>query len=437
MMNLSSLSSRCAAVIFFAIVLLFSTANAQDLRPSTQERELLPADSKTLGGADSTAFEAMLPPALTIAPLTWGVVGLDSNNVNDGPNLYPVGARVCNTGNAAATNVASAFVWDSVNALINLRTGSSSSLSLASLAAGTCTDFYYEIEITRSAAAYNTKRGFRITATADTLGVISTPTPRELFVEKLVSQNRNSVTQIKLNGVTVLFGGTMNLVVGSTYTIQLIASTATNGYEQIESFINLPNVIFQTLGVSSTYTAPTGYTGDKLYEDACGWDPVPTSLNYRSCIGPANVPGPGGKAGGNVTLTYTVKVLSGSGTSATLNTLIYDFSGSSFHYNSDFSSTFVIAQISLPPSASTVSFGGRVTTADGNGIRNAQIALVEDDGTVRIAKTGSFGYYRFDDILSGQTVVLMIDSKRYTFSQSTRLVTLNDDLTDFDWIAQE
>ena len=76
-------------------------------------------------------------------------------------------------------------------------------------------------------------------------------------------------------------------------------------------------------------------------------------------------------------------------------------------------------------------------TADGYGIRNAQISLVEDNGTVHVARTGSFGYYRFDDIISGQTVVLMLNSKRYTFSQSTRLITLNDDLTDLDWIAQD
>ena len=42
---------------------------------------------------------------LTIAPLTWNVIGLDSNNVHVGPDSFPVGARVCNVGNASATNV--------------------------------------------------------------------------------------------------------------------------------------------------------------------------------------------------------------------------------------------------------------------------------------------------------------------------------------------
>src|SRR5215213_8149075 len=122
---------------------------------------------------------------LTISPLTWNVIGLDSNNVNVGPNNFPVGARVCNTGNAVATNVTSTFVWDSADPYINLRAGSLSTISIASLAAGACTDsytdFYYEVTVTRNAAAYDHTRRYHITATADGLGVVSTPMPRELY----------------------------------------------------------------------------------------------------------------------------------------------------------------------------------------------------------------------------------------------------------------
>jgi Carboxypeptidase regulatory-like domain len=414
----------CTLILFS----LIATAFLFNRRISAQERERLSDDQKTQSG------EAPAAPVLIITPLTWGVVGLDSNDVAVGPNLFPVGARVCNTGTTTATNVVSTFVWDSANTLINLRTGSVSSLSLLTLAAGACTDFYYEIQITRSALAYNTTRAFRITATADTLGVVSTSTSREIYVERLVSQNRNSVTAIKLNGATVPFGGTMNLAVGNIYTIRLEASTATNGYEQIESFINLPNVIFQTLSVSSTYTAPTGYTGNKLYEDACGWNPVTTSPTYRSCIGP---PLPAGdKVGGTVSLTYTVRIISGGGTSRTLNTLIYDFSGSSYHYNDDFSTTAVTANI-LSQTAASVSVAGRVTTADGTGIRGARVTLTEQDGTVHHALANGFGYYQFDDIRSGQAVVVHVSAKRFRFHDPVRLFSLDDNLFELDFVAEE
>ncbi|MEJ2447747.1 MAG: hypothetical protein P8Y37_07375, partial [Anaerolineales bacterium] len=46
-----------------------------------------------IGIPGKTAYAAA---SLTIEPLTWNVIGLDSNNVNVGPNNFPVGARVCN-----------------------------------------------------------------------------------------------------------------------------------------------------------------------------------------------------------------------------------------------------------------------------------------------------------------------------------------------------
>jgi hypothetical protein len=192
---------------------------------------------------------------LTIAPLTWNIIGLDSNNVNVGPNNFPVGARVCNTGDQAATNVSSRFVWDSTDLYIDLRLGSLAEFTVAngnavaSLAPNTCTDFYHEVTVTRNAAAYNHTRRYHITATADGLGTVSTPTPRELYVEHLISQNRNTVSDVRYGTTlasltSVANGGTMSLLVGNTYYIRLVGATATQGYEQIESFINFPNTVF-------------------------------------------------------------------------------------------------------------------------------------------------------------------------------------------------
>jgi hypothetical protein len=299
-------------------------------------------------------------PSLTITPITWNVVGLDSNDVNVGPNNFPVGARVCNTGDTAATNVTPTFVWDTTDVYINLRPGSYGTAgnpypAVASLSPGACTDFYYEVQITRNSSAYNHTARYHITATATGLGTISTPTPREIFVEHLISQNRNATTDVRLNGVSIPAGGTMSLLVGKTYTITLVAATATQGYNQIETFVNFPNTIFQVLSVSTTYSAdsslpPTGYVpnpNDKLYGDGCLWDNDPDSPTYRSCTGID------GKAGGNITVSYQVRIISGAGTSQTLTSLIYDFSGSSFHYNADYTAGARIASI-IGPSTVTI-----------------------------------------------------------------------------------
>ncbi len=258
---------------------------------------------------------------LTVTPTSWNVVGLDSNNTSTGPDTFEIGARVCNTGGTAVTNIVGDFVWDSTNIYLNL--SGASTLSISSLAAGACADLYYPVTVTRTSLAYNATRRYHIAVSATGISTITTPTPRELYVEHLISQNRNSVQSI--SGPTTVY-------VGQTYNYTVNASTATQGYEQLEAFLNLSNVIFQVLAISTTYTSPAGGTNDKFYADACGWDNNPLSGTYRSCIGPANYSG--GKAGGTISTTYTVKVLSAGTTTA--STLIMDFSGSSYHYNSDF-----------------------------------------------------------------------------------------------------
>jgi len=258
---------------------------------------------------------------LTVTPVSWNVVGLDSNNPTVGPDTFQVGARVCNTGGTAVNSIVGDFIWDSTNAFINL--SGASTLNLSSLNAGACTDFYYPVTITRSSLAYNATRRYHIAVSATGISTITTPTPREIYVEKIISQNRNSVNSIV--GPTTVF-------VGQTYNYTVNASTATQGYEQLEAFLNLPNIIFQVLAISTTYSSPAGATNDKFYADACGWDNNPLSATYRSCIGPQNYVG--GKAGGTISTTYTVKVLSTGVTIA--STLIMDFSGSSYHYNSDY-----------------------------------------------------------------------------------------------------
>src|SRR4051812_47256249 len=83
--------------------------------------------------------------ALTVAPLTWNIVGLDSNSPTAGPKNFPIGARICS--NVATINVTANFVFDSANANINLRPGSLATLNFPSIAAGACIDAYFEVEV--------------------------------------------------------------------------------------------------------------------------------------------------------------------------------------------------------------------------------------------------------------------------------------------------
>ena len=309
---------------------------------------------------------AIAGAALSVTPLTWNVIGLDSNTPASGPKYFPVGARVCST--TATVNVNTTLVWDSANANINLRAGSLSTLVFPSIAAGACADAYFEVEVNQVAAAYDTARRYHVVAT-DGTGSALTPMPRELYVEHLISQSRNSITGAKLDGVPIPAGGSIGLVLGNTYTIELDSGTATQGYNQFEAFINFSNAIFQILSVSTSYSAnnspyvvgPAPALSDKLYADACLWENNPGSPNYRSCVG-----GDYKTGGTDIKTTYVVKIVGGGGSAQTLTALLYDFSGSSYHYNSDFSVNSWIANI-VDPTALTIAkaFSPTPTVAGG------------------------------------------------------------------------
>src|SRR5256885_8552702 len=113
--------------------------------------------------------------AVTLTPTSWNVVGLDSNNpTSSGPDTFQIGARFCNTGGAAVTSIAATFVWDSSNSFIAL--SGASTVNLASLSGGACTDFYFPVTVTRSSSAYNATRGYHITVSGTGFSSISTVT---------------------------------------------------------------------------------------------------------------------------------------------------------------------------------------------------------------------------------------------------------------------
>jgi hypothetical protein len=91
----------------------------------------------------------------------------------------------------------------------------------------------------------------------------------------------------------------------------------------------------------------------------------------------------------------------------------------------------------LVPTAASVSIGGRVITKDGRGIRNAQVSLTLADGTTRTAQTGTFGYYHFDGVEVGQTVVVSVVAKRFQFAQSSQVVSISDAVDNLDFMANE
>lgn len=87
--------------------------------------------------------------------------------------------------------------------------------------------------------------------------------------------------------------------------------------------------------------------------------------------------------------------------------------------------------------AASVSLGGRVVTAGGQGLSNAIVTVTNQSGVTRTVRTNTFGIYTVGDLVAGQTYVVSIVRKGFVFDQSTRIVTLNEDLADLTFIAAE
>lgn len=91
----------------------------------------------------------------------------------------------------------------------------------------------------------------------------------------------------------------------------------------------------------------------------------------------------------------------------------------------------------LAPTAAPALISGRVTTAEGFGLRNATVTV--QGGSiegVRTAMTTTFGYYRIDGLTAGMTYIVSVGSRRYVFANGTRIVNLTENVTGLDFIAE-
>ena len=367
--------------------------------------------------------------ALTISRNTWNVIGLDSNDVNTGPNVFPVAVTICNTGPSIATNLTTTFLWDSSNSLITL-TGPAT-VNRGTLAAGGCVGAYYWVAVARSPSAYATTRRYHITVTGD--GGLSASTPvREVFVERLISQNRNTSNTPS---------GPTTVVVGQTYTYTWTGATAPQGYEQVENFVTFGDSIFRVLSVQSSYSSGPSPVGG-MYNDACNWNDDPASGGYRTCAG-------SGKAGGNITMTVTVLVVATGSTS--LAGGIYDFSGSSYHYNADFGNNVLrvtaiaaTADVSIAKTdgVASVTAGGTATytiavsnagpsAADGASVRDPVVAGLSKTAVTCSAAGGAVcpGTVTVALLESGVGIPTLPSGGTVTFTVTAQVTAANGSIT--------
>lgn len=96
-------------------------------------------------------------------------------------------------------------------------------------------------------------------------------------------------------------------------------------------------------------------------------------------------------------------------------------------------SSGMLSGVVLPTSAG-VSISGRVLVPNGRGLLNAVVTITGPDGATRNVMTSGRGNFRFDDVATGQTYVISVRSRRFSFTP--QVVSINDNLTGIDFIGQ-
>ena len=103
---------------------------------------------------------------------------------------------------------------------------------------------------------------------------------------------------------------------------------------------------------------------------------------------------------------------------------------------SDFSDWTAGESITLAPTAATATLNGRVTDSLGRGLENVTLTLTGGVLTEPISiNTDISGRYRMPEVAAGETYILTVNSKRYRFSQPTRVISITESLTAVNFVA--
>jgi len=93
----------------------------------------------------------------------------------------------------------------------------------------------------------------------------------------------------------------------------------------------------------------------------------------------------------------------------------------------------------LGPTAAGAVVSGRVVDHSGSGIKGIYVELINPmTGETQRTRSNTFGMYQFGDVPVGHTYILtVVSTKRWTFSNSMRTITLTDDLANANFAADE
>lgn len=238
-----------------------------------------------------------------------------------------------------------------------------------------------------------------------------------------------TLTQINTTGISAL----QNVAAGITVTLRYYATgqTATGGWgfnspSAGTNGLAIGGFVGTALDITTSNTMPNGNVGIAYT----------TSLTGTGGVAPYTFAVVGGSVPTGLTLNSDG---TWSGSPTTTGTFNFDvtITDSNPLIPSLANSTTESFQITVTaPTAASATISGQARTSDGRGLGKVRIMLSGGDLVEPIfAETSSFGYYNFNNITVGQSYVLQVVGGRYTFQNSSRVINLDDNLTDEDFIV--
>ena len=89
--------------------------------------------------------------------------------------------------------------------------------------------------------------------------------------------------------------------------------------------------------------------------------------------------------------------------------------------------------IFMIPTAARVAVGGQVLTPKGRGLANARVTMTTSAGESYVTWTDDFGVYQFLDVSAGDTVIIEVKSKLYSYP--TQVLSLSEEVTAVNFVA--
>lgn len=124
-----------------------------------------------------------------------------------------------------------------------------------------------------------------------------------------------------------------------------------------------------------------------------------------------------------------------SGTKSTVGS-IFDRTFSTpgtFNYYCQVHGAMMTGQI-IVTAAATATISGRVLTTGGRGIKRAVVTLTDSSNVARTFTTNNLGAYQFANVTTGQTYVISVQARRFSFTPQSIAVT--GDITNQDLVCQ-